>query len=116
MKYKILSERTIKELEIQVNHHLSQGWIIQGVITSIKDSFGWNIAQAITLEEGVNGLNKDTPTENMKEFMEANKESPVVFRDRCGNCLIYKINNHNLFWLSEEDIRSVDNFTPDWGF
>ena len=52
----------------------------------------------------------------MKEFIEANKNSPVVYGEWEYNDLFYKLDNDDCFWLSKEDISSVENFTPDWGF
>ena len=59
---------------------------------------------------------EDKPTDNMQEFIDANKESPVCYGETDHGELFYKLENGDCFWLTKQDIKSAPNFMPDWGF
>ena len=56
------------------------------------------------------------PTKNMQAFIDANKENKVIFGELQCNELLYKLDNLDIYWLTNEDIKSAPDFTPDWGF
>ena len=54
-------------------------------------------------------------TDNMKEFMDANNDSPVIFGEIIHDELFYKLENGGIYLLTKEDIQSAPDFTPNWG-
>ena len=52
----------------------------------------------------------------MREFLKANKDSYVIYGEWIHGELFYKLDSGDCFWLSKEDLYSVENFKPDWGF
>ena len=56
-------------------------------------------------------------TENMKNFINSNRLSPVWYGKIVeSKGILYKLDNGQDFLLTDEDTSSAPDFTPDWGF